>query len=101
MGVLLETIKQDFSSNARKKILCACILLDPDIKLKEMEQKFTLEDLLDTEISVWITFMQTPKHLDYMQFLMTLLDLQNLLRKKVLGIVMLHLVSPIHAFLVT
>ena len=30
---------------------------------------------MDTEIPVWITFLQTPKFLDYMQFYMTLLDL--------------------------
>ena len=32
---------------------------------------------------------------------MTLLDLWNLLWKKVLGFIMFHLVSPVHAFLVT
>ena len=32
---------------------------------------------------------------------MTVLDLRNLLDKNVLGFVMLHLISPVHAFLVT
>ena len=46
-------------------------------------------------------FLQTPKSLEYMQFYMNLLDLWNLQRKKDLGIVMLHLISPVQTFLVT
>ena len=39
---IFEIIRQDFSSNTKRKniFLCTCIVLEPDIHFKEMEQKF-------------------------------------------------------------
>ena len=39
---IFEIIKQAFPSNMKKKhlYLCTCIVLNPDINLKEMDQKF-------------------------------------------------------------
>ena len=70
---VFEIIKQDFSSNTKRKnlFLCTCVVLDPDISLKEVEKKIFLENLLDTEIPAWITVLQTPTFSDYMQFYMT------------------------------
>ena len=68
---------------------------------KKWTKNFLLEVLLDTKSPVWIIFLQTPKSLEYKQFYMSLLDLWNLLRKKDLGIVTLHLVSRVQTFLVT
>ena len=45
---LFEIIRQDFSSNTKRKkiFLCTCIVLDPDINLKEMDQKFPFGGLI-------------------------------------------------------
>ena len=45
---IFEIIRQDFSSNTRRKnlFLCTCIVLDPDINLKEMDQKFPFGGLV-------------------------------------------------------
>ena len=45
---IFEIIKQDFSSNTKRKnlFLCTCIVLDPDINLKEMDQKFPFGGLI-------------------------------------------------------
>ena len=45
---ILEIIKQDFSSNAKRKnlFLCTCIVLDPNINLKEVDQKFPFGGLI-------------------------------------------------------
>ena len=45
----------------KKLFLCTCIVLDPDINLKELDQKFPFGGSLDTEIAVWITFLQKTK----------------------------------------
>ena len=42
-----EIIKQDFLSNTKKTLfLCTCIVLDPDINLKELDQKFPFGGLI-------------------------------------------------------
>ena len=45
---VFEIIRQDFSSNTKRKnvFLCTCIVLDPDINLKEMDQKFPFSGLI-------------------------------------------------------
>ena len=45
---VFEIIRQDFSSNTKRKNLfhCTCIVLDPDINLKEMDQKFLFGGLI-------------------------------------------------------
>ena len=45
---VFEIISQDFSSNTKRKnlFLCTCIVLDPDINLKEMDQKFPFGGLI-------------------------------------------------------
>ena len=72
---IFEIIKQDFSSNTKRKnlFLCTCIVLDPDINLKEMDQKFPFGELIGYGNSCMDYFI--AKFLDYMQFYMTLLDL--------------------------
>ena len=74
---VFEIIRQDFSSNTKRKnlFLCTCIVLSPDINLKEMDQKFPIGGLIGYGNSCMDYFLQTPKFLDYMQFYMTLLDL--------------------------
>ena len=45
---IFEIIKQDFSSITKRKnlFLCTCIILDPDINLKELDQKFPFGGLI-------------------------------------------------------
>ena len=45
---VFEIIRQDFSSNTKRKnlFLCTCIVLDADINLKEMDQKFPFGGLI-------------------------------------------------------
>ena len=45
---VFEIIKQDFSSNTKRKklFLCTCFVLDPDINLKELDQKFSFGGLI-------------------------------------------------------
>ena len=45
---VFEIIRQDFSSKTKRKnlLLCTCIVLDPDINLKEMDQKFPFGGLI-------------------------------------------------------
>ena len=45
---VFEIIRQDFSSNTKKKnlFLCTCIVLDPDINLKEVDPKFPFGGLI-------------------------------------------------------
>ena len=74
---ILKIIKQDLSSNTKRKnlFLCTCIVLDPDINLKEMHQTFPFGGLIGYGNSCMDYFFAKPKFLDYMQFYMTLLDL--------------------------
>ena len=43
-----DLIKHDFSSNTKRKnyFLCTCIVLDPNINLKEMDQKLRFGGLI-------------------------------------------------------
>ena len=43
-----DLIKHDFSSNTKRKnyFVCTCIILDPNINLKEMDQKFPFGGLI-------------------------------------------------------
>ena len=43
-----DLIKHDISSNTKRKnyFPCTCIVLDPNINLKEMDQKFPFGDLI-------------------------------------------------------
>ena len=45
---IFEIIRQNFSSNTKRKklFLCTCFDLDPDINLKEMDQKFLFGGLI-------------------------------------------------------
>ena len=45
---IFEIMKQDFASNTKRKnlFLCTCIVSDPDINLKEMDQKFPFGGLI-------------------------------------------------------
>ena len=45
---IFEIFGQEFSSNTKRKnlFLCTCIVLDPDINLTEMEQKFLFGGLI-------------------------------------------------------
>ena len=45
---VFEIFRQDFSSNTKRNnlFLCTCIVLDPDINLKEMDQKFPYGGLI-------------------------------------------------------
>ena len=45
---IFEITKQDFSNTKRKNLfLCTCIVLDPDINSKEMDQKFPFGRLIE------------------------------------------------------
>ena len=75
---IFEIIRQDFSSNTKRKnlFLFTCIFLDPDINLKEMDQKFPFGGLIGYGNSCMDYFLaNSSTFLDYMQFYMTLLDL--------------------------
>ena len=71
-----DLIKHDFSSNTKRKnyFLCTCIILDSNINLKEMDQKFPFGGLIGYGNS-WITFLQIQKFSEFMQFYMMQLDL--------------------------
>ena len=56
---------------------------------------------MDTEILVWITFLQIQKFSDFMQFYMMQLDLGILLLISDLVIVMFYLDFQVLVFLVT
>ena len=45
---VFEIIRQDFSSSTKRKnlFLSTCIVLDPDINLNEMDQKFSFGGLI-------------------------------------------------------
>ena len=60
---VFEIIKQDFSSNTKRKtlFLCTCIVLDPDINLKEMDQKFTFGRLIGYGNSCIDYFLEIQK----------------------------------------
>ena len=74
-----------FCQKQKRNHFCTCILLNPDINLKEMNQKIPSGGLIGYRNSCIDYFLHTPKFLDYMQFYMTLLDLWILLRKKCPG----------------
>ena len=50
---IFEIIKQDFSSNTKRKklFLCTFIVLDPEINLKEIDQKYPFRGLIGYENS--------------------------------------------------
>ena len=72
-----DLIKHDFSSNTKRKnyFLCTCIVLDPNINLKEMDQKFPFGGLIGYGNSCMDCFLQIQKFSDFMQFYMMQLDL--------------------------
>ena len=100
---VFEIIRQDFSSNTKRKnlFLCTCIVLDPDINLKEMDQKFPFGGLIGYGNSCMDYFFANSKIFRLHAILHDSAGSVKSITKKVLGIVMLHLVSPVHAFLVT
>ena len=100
---IFEIIKQDFSSNTKRKklFLCTCIVLDPEINLKEMDQKYPFRGLIGYKKFCMDYFFANSQ---VFRLHAILLDSDGSVKsttKKDLGIVMLHLVSPVHAFLVT
>ena len=100
---VFEIIRQDFSSSTKRKnlFLCTCIVLDPDINLKEMDQKFPFGGLIGYGNSCMDYFFANSKIFRLHAILDDSAGSVKSTTKKVLGIVMLHLVSPVHAFLVT
>ena len=72
-----DLIKYDFSSNTKGKnyVFCTCIVLDPNINLKEMDQKFPFGGLNGYGNSCMDYFLQTQKFSDFLQFNMMQLDL--------------------------
>ena len=72
-----DLIKHDFSSNTKRKnyFLCTCIVLDPNINLKEMDQKFPFGGLIGYGNSCMDYFLQIQKFSDFMLFYMMQLDL--------------------------
>ena len=96
-------MKQDFSSNTKRKnlFLCTCIVLDPDINLKEMDQKFPFGGLIGYGNSCMGYFFAKSKTFRLHEVLHDSAGSVKSTTKKDLGIVMLQLVSPVHAFLVT
>ena len=75
---IFENIKQEFPSNTKRKklFLEIFIVLDPDINLKEMDQKFPFGGLIwRIRKFLYGLIFHTSKSLDYMQLYMTLLDL--------------------------
>ena len=72
-----DLIKHDFLSNTKRKnyFFCTCIVLDPNINLKEMDQKFPFGGLIGYGNSCMDYFLQIRKFSDFMQFYMMQLDL--------------------------
>ena len=58
-----DLIKYDFSSNKQIKnyFLCTCIVLDPNINLKEMDKKFSFGGLIGYENSCMDYFFANSK----------------------------------------
>ena len=100
---ILEIIKQDFSSNTKRKnlFLCTCIVLDPNINLKEVDQKFPFGGLMRYGNSRMDYFFANSKIFRLHAILHDSAGSVKSTTKKDLCIVILHLVSPVHAFLVT
>ena len=100
---IFEIIKQDFSSNTKRKnlFLCTCIVLDPNINLNEIDQKFPFGGLIGYGNSRVDYFFAKSKIFRAHAILHVSAGSVKSTTKKDLGIVMLHLVSPVHAFLVT
>ena len=70
---------------------------------KKWTKTLNLDVYLDIEFPVWKIFVnfKTSKIYKLQQLNVTLLDLGNLLPKNELGVIMLHLVSQVGAFMVT
>ena len=100
---VFEIIKQDFSSNTKRKNLyfCTCFVLDPDINLKEMDQKFQFGGLTGYGKSCMDYFFAKSKIFRLHAILHDSAGSVKSTTKKDLCIVMFHLVSAVHAFLVT
>ena len=60
---VFEIIRQDVSSNTKRKnlFLCTCIVLDPDKNLKEMDQKFPFGGLIGYKNSCMDYFFANSK----------------------------------------
>ena len=74
---IFEIIKQDFPSKTKSKKLSlfTCIVLDPDINSKELDQKLPFGGLIGYGNSCIDNFFGKSKFLDHMHFYMTLLTL--------------------------
>ena len=72
-----DLIKFEFSSNTNTKnyFICTCIILDPNINLKEMDQKFPFGGLIGYGNSCTDYFLQIQKFSEFKQFYMMQLDL--------------------------
>ena len=99
---IFEIIKQVFSSNTKRKNLFpfTCIVLDPDINLKEMDQNF-FGGLIGYGNSCLAYFFANDKNFRLHAIPHDSSGSVKPTIRKDLGIVMLHLVSSVHAFLVT
>ena len=86
-------IKHDFSSKTKKIFLCTCLVLDQDIKLKELELKF-FEGVNGYVSYSMVYFLQTTKSLD-----VEVGSVKSSTKKKDLDIVMLHLFFSVHILL--
>ena len=60
---IFEIVKQEFPSNKKRKnlFLCTCIVLEPDINLKEMDQKFPFGGLIGYGKSCMDSFFANSK----------------------------------------
>ena len=70
-----KLIKQEFSSNTKKISSFTCIVLDPNINLKEMVQNFSSGGLIGYGNSCMDYFLQRQKSSDFRHFYMMQLDL--------------------------
>ena len=98
-----DLIKHDFSSNTKRKnfFLCTGNVLNPNINLKEMDQKFPFGCLIGYGYSCMVYFFANSKIFRLDAIYMMQLDLLILLLIRDLVIVMFYLDFQVLVFLVT
>ena len=98
-----EIIKQEFPSKTKRinVFLCTCFVLDPNINLKEMDQKFHFEGLIGYGNYCLDYFFANFKIFRLHAILPDSAGSVKSSTEKDLDIVMLHLNTPIYAFFVT
>ena len=100
---VFEIIKQEITSNTKRKnlFLCTCFVLDREEFKKKMDQNLLFGGLKGNKNSCKDCFFANSKMFRLHAILNDCAGSVKTTTKKDMGIVMLHLVSPVHAFLVT